>query len=314
MKRRAFPALGRVALLAALIRCNDPPPPPAPDIALREAQSLLRGARDEVLRREREALERSGLFVPPDRDGPVPLLVLLHGLGGTGRGLAESLQFSMRASAAGFAYQAPEGSLDHSGRQFWNASASCCNFDDLNVDHLAVLRELVQRSVADPRIDGSRVYLVGYSNGGFMAQRAACELADLFRGVVSISGAGPGKQASCRPQKRVSVLLIHGDADPIVRFTGGYLFADRRRPRHPSAQRSAARWASWNGCSRRARHEETLDLDPRIHGGETDVFRYECPDAPVELWRIRGGDHSSGLSRRAISALFRFIRKDVARP
>jgi len=218
------------------------------------------------------------------------------------------------AEAQRFAFMAPDGAEDYSGRRFWNASPSCCNFDQLSVDHVAMLRGWITDALKHPRVDPKRVYLVGYSNGGFMAYRAACELGGLLRGIVSIAGAGPSDPRACNAAHPLSVVEIHGDADPIVSFDGGYLFADRRRPRHPSAADSLGAWADVNGCGKTAVPGRTLDLDPRLAGAETQVLRYPgCSDNPVELWRIRGGDHASGLSRYSLQAIWDFIQADAAR-
>src|SRR5690606_10112325 len=153
----------------------------------------------------------------------------------SGRELVEGLRLAEMADAFGFAFIAPEGVLDRSGRRFWNAGASCCNFDDLEVDHVAALGAWIGQAAAHPRVDPRRVYLVGFSNGGFMAYRAACEMSSRLAGIISIAGAIPSDPASCKPERALSVVQIHGDRDPIVKFEGGYLFANTSRPRIPSA-------------------------------------------------------------------------------
>jgi polyhydroxybutyrate depolymerase len=238
----------------------------------------------------------------------------LHGLGGSGAELQRALDLRALAGELGFAFIAPEGHLDYSGRRFWNASASCCNFDALEVDHVAALSGWIDAALKHPRVDARRVYLVGFSNGGFMAYRAACELAPRLRGIFSIAGAGPSEALACHPQQQLSVVHIHGDADAIVAIDGGHLFADLRRPRHPSAEASLRLFSELDGCGPGLRFERDLDLDPRISGAETQVLAFpDCSFGAVELWRIRGGDHASGLSRRSLRAIWEFIRNDGAR-
>jgi polyhydroxybutyrate depolymerase len=256
------------------------------------------------------------LYVPSRGEpGRRPLLVFLHGLGGSGEELAMSLGLRELAATEGFAFMAPDGDRDYSGRRFWNASPSCCNFDRLDVDHVAVLRQWINSSIRHPGVDPARVYVIGYSNGGFMAYRAGCELGSLLRGIISIAGAGPSDSQSCKPEKRLSVLEIHGDRDAIVAFGGGHLFADTRRPRHPSAERSVSFWAKLDACSEPLAFTRSMDLDPRIPGGETRVLAYpNCGAEHVELWTIQGGDHASGLSRRSLAAIWQFIVADNPAP
>lgn len=311
-------ACGLLALaLCASCQRSEPPPRPAEPSPEQAARALVEQARREV---ESEAATPaadpgSRVYAPASGAERLPLLVFLHGFGGSGEGLADALHLTEMADAFGFAFVAPEGRLDHSGRRFWNAGPSCCNLDDIAVDHVAALQRWLGTASAHPRVDPRRVYLVGYSNGGFMAYRAACELSGRLAGLISIAGAGLSDASACRPDHRLSVVQIHGDSDPIVKFDGGYLFADTRRPRTLSANASVAAWAKLNGCTGALEPGRSLDLDPRVPGAETVVSSYAgCPDHRVELWRIAGGDHTAGLSRFSVKAILDFIAADRPAP
>lgn len=322
--RRAAARLGPTLLASLLVApavlgCRDAGAPvgPTSDPAKREAEELVAAARRQVEAEEKHPSTESRheqVYVPEQGPpGARPLLVFLHGLGGSGADLVHSLDLRELAGELGFAFIAPEGRIDYAGRRFWNASPSCCNFDGLEVDHVAALSGWIDAALKHPRVDAGRVYLVGFSNGGFMAYRAACEIAPRLRGIFSIAGAGPNDAAGCHPQQQLSVVQIHGDADAIVAFDGGHLFADTRRPPHPSAEASLRLFAKLDGCSTTGRADRDLDLDPRISGAETQVTAFpECSSGRVELWRIRGGDHASGLSRRSVRAIWEFIRVDGA--
>jgi polyhydroxybutyrate depolymerase len=266
------------------------------------------------------ALESSeasiGLYVPQTGSTQrLPLLVFLHGLGGSGHELREHLHLVALSESKGFALLSPDGPLDFSGRRYWNATESCCDFDGNKPDHVAELRRWIETAERHPRVDARRVYLIGFSNGGFLAHRAGCELAPLLHGIVSIAGAAPGKRERCEAQAPLNVLEIHGTADPIVAFTGGYLFANTRYPPYPSVADTLKRWARSNGCSERQLTKGTLDLDPSIVGGETEVSAFEgCPQARVELWKIVGGNHTSGLSRASLDAIWAFITSLAPKP
>lgn len=291
---------------------------PNGDVAQREAEEIVAAARRQVEAEEKHSSsppQHDRVYVSEQGpDGARPLLVFLHGLGGSGEQLVRALDLREHADELGFAFIAPEGHVDYSGRRFWNASASCCNFDELEVDHVAALTGWIDAALKHPRVDARRVYIVGFSNGGFMAYRAACEIAPRLRGIFSIAGAGAGEPAACHPQQQLSVVQIHGDEDAIVSFSGGHLFADSRRPRHPSAEASLKPFAKLDGCSETPRFDRDLDLDPRIAGAETQVTAFpDCGFGAVELWRIRGGDHAAGLSRRSLRAIWDFIRVDGAR-
>jgi polyhydroxybutyrate depolymerase len=312
--RRAVAGL-LLGATAAGCRKAEPVPKPPESSPEQEALELVEQARRDVEKGEAQSVASSGgaeLHVP-SRGDRVPLLVFLHGLGGSGPELAAALSLAAMSEAAGFAYIAPDGKLDHAGRRFWNATDSCCNFEGLPVDHVAELRGWIEAAQRSPRVDPRRVYLVGFSNGGFLAYRAACEIGHLLAGIISIAGAGLGDTQACHPEKKLSVVQIHGDADPIVKFDGGHLFADRRRPRHPSAEKSLAFWAKYDGCSGGPVSDRQLDLDPGLPGAETQVESYPgCSGRRVELWRIPAGNHTVGLSRLSVQAIVDFIDTDTS--
>lgn len=315
-------ALLGAALAAGACREAKRPSGETGERAAREGAALIEDARRQVEREVTEqelraaaAPEGGAVHVPSSMENRRgPLLIFLHGLGGSGAGLIGALKLPALADELGFSFMAPEGHLDYSGRRFWNASATCCNFDTLKVDHVTQLAAWIDAAVKHPAVDARRVYIVGYSNGGFMAHRAGCELGGRLRGIVSIAGAASSSVRACESPQALSVVQIHGDADPIVAYGGGHLFADRRRPPHPSAEQSAELWAKLEGCAEVPRLSRDLDLDPRISGAETLVLAYpDCPRGAVELWRIRGGDHSAGLSHRSLRAIWSFIQADDAR-
>lgn len=64
------------------------------------------------------------------------------------------------------------------------------------------------------RVDSKRIYLVGYSMGGYAAWKTASAYPDLFAAIVPISGGGETTNAhSLVP---ISIWAFHGAADKIV--------------------------------------------------------------------------------------------------
>jgi polyhydroxybutyrate depolymerase len=236
-----------------------------------------------------------------------PLLVMLHGLGSSGDDIASS-DWPGFAAAHGVAWMAPSGPKDSKGRRFWNAGASCCNFDGVAVDHVAQLRALIQQKLATEPLDAARVFVGGYSNGGFMAHRLACEAPDLVAGIVSMAGSGPLEAVKCGAAKSLRVLQIQGDADRVVPYAGGHLFNDPRLPEHASAQKTVTDWAERLGCKVTSSSEAPFDFEARLPGAETrpTVFK-DCKAGRVALWTVAGGDHFIGFRAPAPETIWRFL-------
>lgn len=261
-------------------------------------------------------------FVPSDLSPGErrPLLLFLHGLGGSGSDAFQDIGLDDIGRRHRVFVVAPDGTADGEGRRFWNASNSCCNLERLPVDDLARLRALIDAWRARPDVDPNRVYVIGFSNGGFMAHQLACHLSDRLAGIASLAGAGPSSGATCAVSSPLLVIQVHGDHDPVVRYEGGRVFDSPDLAPHPSASETIKQWARRLGCrgpstpvpSSGSRNGNAgaagsmgsvraspvvLDLDPRFSGPETQIDRYtSCRLGGAQLWTIRGGSHGVGTS------------------
>jgi polyhydroxybutyrate depolymerase len=248
------------------------------------------------------AFEPSGLG-PGERR---PLLVLLHGLGGSADEMLSNPALGSLGQRHRVFVVAPDGTVDRHGRQFWNAGPACCDFDRTGIDDVARLTRLIDDWRRRPGVDPRRVYLLGFSNGGFFAHRLACRIADRLAAVVSVAGAGVDASEPCAVSSPIGVLEIHGDADPIVRPEGGRVFDDPAMAPFPGSEATLAGWAHRLGCTAPAA-VATLDLA----GAETAVRAYRgCRLGDAELWTVRGGQHAVGTPALFEEA-WRFLERHV---
>ena len=188
----------------------------------------------------------------------------------------------------------PDGTLDRAGRRFWNANDACCDLYGSGVDDVAYLTAVLDDAERRYSVDPRRVFLVGHSNGAFMAHRMACELGSRISGVVALAGDVWKDGARCKPGSPVSVLQVHGERDRIIPYAGGTIFGGHGTV--PSAPESVATWAARNGCTGGlAPTGERLDLDSRLPGAETRVERWTCGTGAAELWTIESGGHIPSL-------------------
>lgn len=249
---------------------------------------------------------RVRFFVPEGAEKP-PFVLVLHGLGGSGAELSEALALTQFAAVKRFAFAAPDGTLDSAGRRFWNANAVCCNFGGEKLDDVARLLALVDHAVR-LGADAGRVFVVGYSNGGFMAHRLACEHSARVRAIVSLAATGPGATERCTPTEPVSVLEVHGDRDQIVPFEGGHLFGRDEFPSAPSVLSGFLPWARAASCKGELAAFERLDLTQELPGAETQAYRYaSCRESSPLLWKVEGAGHTIPLGVGALQAIWRFL-------
>jgi polyhydroxybutyrate depolymerase len=235
--------------------------------------------------------------LPPRYDPakPAPLLLALHGYGADGNDVAaSSFGVSALALAHGAFVAHPDGTPDQRGARFWDATDSCCNFGGARVDDVAYLSAVVDDVAAHYAIDPKRVWVLGLSNGGFMSHRLACDGADKFAAIVSVAGATWNDPGRCKPNSRVSVLEVHGAADPVVRYEGSTSVSVGRGGPFPSVDTTVARSAAEEGCAGAlATFGTQTGFDGEHPGGETEVARWTgCPaGVDVERWKMLGGRH-----------------------
>jgi polyhydroxybutyrate depolymerase len=247
------------------------------------------------------------LVVPAHLSQPATLVVLLHGYGSSGAVADGYMKLSQLAQQQGFLLAAPDGTVDARGQRFWNATDACCNREGREVDDVGYLSALIDEVKAVHGVDAGRVFVIGHSNGGFMAHRLACERADRVAGIVSLAGATWKSPQRCSPTRPVSVLQVHGTDDQVIRYAGGE-HAPGATP-YPSAMETVRLWAQKNGCgstlsSGSARRDL---LEPA--GAETREDDFEgCPaGGGVSLWSMENGSHVPALREGFAAALYGWL-------
>jgi len=231
-----------------------------------------------------------------------PLVIVLHGLGGNGERIERYYQLDRLVDELGFLVAYPEGTEEPrqghfwtARRRFWNATNACCNFFGSKVDDVAYLDAVIDDLGARYAVDPRRIFIVGLSNGGYMAHRYACDRAGRVAAIVSQAGAMWMDTSRCQPSEPVAVLQIHGTEDHLVPYDGlpPGLAAENR---FPSAHQTVADWVVFDKCDPTPdTSTPPLDLiengtSPDVPAAETTVEKWgNCRG--VELWTMRGGRH-----------------------
>lgn len=160
---------------------------------------------------------RTYLLDTPGGSAPAagrPLLILLHGGGGTAESMDKQTGgLPALANAAGYVVARPQGL-----NKQWNDGREV----NKDVDDVAFISAMVDDIATGQPIDRSRLYAAGISNGGFMSGRLACEANLGIAAIAQVAATlGVDTDAACDPGHPVSVLAILGRADPIVPYAGG---------------------------------------------------------------------------------------------
>ncbi len=167
------------------------------------------------------------------QDGtPVPLVLNFHGYGSNPLEQESLSAMSQKADQAGFIVVYPEGLNAR-----WAAGTGAEGQQDVQF-----VRDLVAALESEFSIDPRQIYATGISNGGGMANRLGCNLADLIAAIAPDAGAYNFWQ-DCSPPRPVPVLAFHGLDDNIVPFEGG-----TSELMEPPILDWAQAWADRDGC------------------------------------------------------------------
>lgn len=249
--------------------------------------------KDEVHKLDFGGLHRSYLLHLPAGApaGLLPLVLALHGGGGTGASMAEMSHFDAQADYSGFIVAYPDGTdkdrpvremMGKQGFLTWD-SGNCCGYaHDHKVDDVGFIRAVVAEVEKQHPVDPRRVYATGISNGAMMSYRLACEASDLFAAVAPV--AGIIDVAECKPSHQVSVLDFQGTADENVPIDGGLGKKAVEKESRPPVQQSIDFWAKEDGCS----------VTVQAKAKELQMTDYGGCDAgtAVDYYVVQGGGHA----------------------
>ncbi len=231
-----------------------------------------------------------------------PLAIMLHGFSVNAFLQDVIFGLSSKVDSHQFVLVMPEGTENPDGDQFWNATNECCDFYHQEPDDVRYISELIEQARSHFNIDPSRIALVGHSNGGYMANRYACEQQQVVTRIVNLAGLSFVNADECKPKFPVDVLHIHGTADEQVLYESNVtdpslsnpdVVEDDERLR-AGAFELAQRWGKRADCDATPIEElAALNLSDEREGNETDVLRWQnCVNGSSLLLRANGIKHA----------------------
>lgn len=254
-------------------------PPPATPPPRRDQVRDLPADRTQCVDEGLWALRGEGdrvpsLLVVGPGEGRRTLVVALHGGGGDARKiLAQTRWHAMATVASDLAVLVPHAAEMAGHGPHWNTG----KFDtvvgpDAGRNDVAYLSARIREAKAAACAD--RVLGVGFSNGGQMIHRLACQ-GDVLDAVVSSAGTLLVDPATC---DRPTPLLSYVGEDDRVAHASPLEGAGQ-----PSVLDSAALWARINGC----------DPEPTVtEGPTTTCTTWSGCDAPTSACLVHGMPHA----------------------
>lgn len=218
---------------------------------------------------------RYTLVRPATAPAGAPVLLLLHASGMKAARMANLTRAGRLAADYGAWVYLPEAN-----GQNWNDDPSRPGTDDVGF-----LDTLMSREVAAHALDAKRIYVAGYSNGGYMAARMACTGQTPFAGLAMVAATLRSNVAVlCPGGQQMPTAMFNGTSDAITPY-GGLLTLS-------SVENAIAFWAVKNGCAPNYSDVQLPNIEP-LDGTTVTLRRYPgCVGSDVRLYRVNGGGHT----------------------
>ncbi|MGB5814391.1 MAG: PHB depolymerase family esterase [Thermoanaerobaculia bacterium] len=235
------------------------------------------------------------VHVPEGYDGTatLPLVVVLHGAFSTASKMEKQTGFSQLADREGFLVAYPNGIGLFSLLRHWNSGHCCGRARKKAIDDVGFVAGVIEEVAGSLRVDKTRIYLVGHSNGGMLVHRFAAEKAEVVAAIAPISATIGGRPSAEEPEWRVPtpgapvpVLSIHGRADEHVPYQGGHGEHSHGTIQTISVQDSLELWVENNECET-APSSELLYQGRVVRQVWTDCVR----DTEVVLYTLEDWGH-----------------------
>jgi len=230
------------------------------------------------------------LYTPSgyDPDNPPPVVFSFHGFASNPVSQAWITGWHRLAEKEGFLVVYPQGT---NFPQRWNSGST---WNATSSDDVQFFQEMLNDIAAFTPYDTAKVYVNGFSNGGGMTMRLACEATDQITAVGTVAAAVV-VSLDCDPSGPLPLMAFHGTGDPVVNYEGFGMQYPLLRfgagvthapVEFYGAEEWTALWAGNNGC-------DPNPTELPASGGVSGVQYSSCDEgADVIFYTIDGGGHT----------------------
>ena len=233
-----------------------------------------------------------------DKTKSMPLLIALHGGGGTGRHMVKLTLggFDKLSDKEGFVVVYPDG-IGKNWNDGRSGEETGYRAHKENIDDVGFISALIDALIKKLDIDPKRVYVTGMSNGAIMSYRLACELTEKIAAIAAVAGNIPQNlYPSCSPSRPISVLAINNVNDPLMPWAGKDItgpFGLKKLGKVLSTAETIRFWVNHNNCSLSPVITQEPDKDPKDGTRiRKEVYTNGKNETEVILYAIEGGGHT----------------------
>lgn len=158
------------------------------------------------------------------------------------------------------------------------------------IDDVGLLFSLADLLAQKYNIEPNALFVTGFSNGGGMSYRLACEASDRVTAIAPVASL-LAQTIECEPETPVAVLSIFGDEDPLLPLSGGDInYWDISLGTVRSLDATLAIWGTTNECEG---FDEPTNLEDIADDGTTvSISTGKNCQTPLSSIIVHGGGHT----------------------
>jgi polyhydroxybutyrate depolymerase len=221
--------------------------------------------------------------VPPayDPDAAHPILFAFHGAGATGAEFEPEFTLAASWRSRAILVYPTALTVTADGPTTWRRDSN---------DDLAFLDAMIDKLGDSLCLDRGRIFVAGFSSGGYFANTVGCRRGDRVRAVVSAAGGDHDFDDQCRGTPAVHIVI--GAQDSVVPYGGapGITNLDH-------AHRARDHFIAANGCRPESRPVEPAPC-VEYRGCKADAPVVYCEHAGGHVWPAYLADAAAAFLKR----------------
>ena len=242
------------------------------------------------------------VYVPPsyNTSNPASLVVTLHGMGDNDTNF-RAVGFNLIADTANFLVLVPNAVPFNStnllvqavigGSRTWNSGAGVNIplvgdvFPNSEINDVGFINAMVDATLNEYTVNQKRVYICGFSKGGFMTQRMALESNSRFAAFATAAGTFGSSITNPNPGRGIPLAHFNGTTDEKVNWQAN----------NPLFQMTVDSminfWVDHNNCDITPVHTLLPDTQNDGFTVEHDVYGNGDDGSVLEVFKVNGAGH-----------------------
>ena len=232
-------------------------------------------------------------YIPATINDETSLAIFLHGAPGETDKVMNIFNGKQIADTYNMISLAPEGNKSD---YEWDSQVT--NSGNINLD-INYLLSLIDEVRSQQGIAGKKVYVFGYSAGGFMAYKLACLIPESITAIVALAGQYRGNLEACPTATPINIHHFHSPFDKDVPYSG------REFGSIASVADTIALWSIKNGCSGIVTSEEAAGVTATSDKTTTEFYQ-DCSHS-LALSIMETVDHEDDYQADKLLNIYQYL-------